>query len=497
MNGITKRYPGALALDNVSFSVVRGEVHCLLGENGAGKSTLMKILCGAIEKDEGTITNDGSFVSINSPLDAQRLGIGSVYQDFKLVHELTAAENIFLGHEPRASAPGFIDFDEMHRRSRTLIQQLGEEIDTHSRVAHLSTAQRQMVEIAKALSRNVRLLILDEPTASLTERETQNLFRVLRRLKADGVSVVYISHRLEEVFEIGDRITVLRDGKHIVTCFTREADKATLIRWMVGRELEQEFPPAQLTRGEELLRVENLSSEAVHDVSFTLCRGEILGFAGLIGAGRTEVARLLFGADEIAGGKILLKGTQIHPRSPQEAIACGIGLLTEDRNNQGLFLHMNVRENISASSSEVFSNRLGFVNSENEQRAANQVVAQLRVKTPSIETGVGSLSGGNRQKVVLARWLATQCRVLIFDEPTVGIDVGVKFEIYQLIQKLAGDGIGIIMISSDLQELLGIATRVVVMCEGSIAGVLDRTEATQEKILHLATRFESRQQRDS
>jgi ribose transport system ATP-binding protein len=491
MGGISKRYPGVIALDSVSFSVGRGEVHCLLGENGAGKSTLMKILCGAIEKDNGTITIDDSPVSINSPLDAQRLGIGSVYQDFKLVPELSAAENIFLGHEPLQWATAFIDFEEMHRRSRALIQQLGEEIDTHERVAHLSTAQRQIVEIAKALSRNLRLLILDEPTASLSERETQNLFRVLRRLKSDGLSVVYISHRLEEVFEVGDRITVLRDGKHIVTCATSEADRAKLIRWMVGRELEQEFPSTQLTRGEELLRVEGLSGEAVHDVSFTLHRGEILGFAGLVGAGRTELARLLFGADETVSGAIVLCGKQIHPRSPQEAIAHGIGLLTEDRNTQGLFLHLNVRENISASSYKILANRFGFVDSENEQRVAKQVVGKLRIKTPSVEMNVASLSGGNRQKVVLARWLTTHCRVLIFDEPTVGIDVGVKYEIYELIQKLAADGIGIVVISSDLQEILGIATRIVVMCEGRISGILERDEATQEKILHLATQIDA------
>ncbi len=491
MNSITKRYPGVTALDGVSFSLERGEVHCLLGENGAGKSTLMKILCGAIERDDGSITIDGRHVEIDSPLDALGAGIGIVYQDFKLVPELTVAENIFLGHEPTRSNSPFIQFSKLGESARELLTQLGEEIDPRALIKDITTAQRQMVEIAKALSRNVRTLIFDEPTASLSDRETANLFAVIRRLKAEGVSIVYISHRLEEVFEIGDRLTVLRDGRFVVTCAAAEADRAKLIRWMVGRELEQEFPEARLTRGDELLRVEHLSSHEVHDVSFSLHRGEILGFAGLVGAGRTELARLIFGADTRSSGIIVLEGTEIRSRSPQDAIARGVGLLTEDRNQQGLFLHLTVRENISVSNLASLSSRLGFVHADAERQRAEQYSEQLQIKTPSLETNVETLSGGNRQKVVLARWLASQCKVLIFDEPTVGIDVGVKYEIYQLMQNLAAEGAGVIVISSDLQELLGIATRIAVMCNGRVSGVLDRETATQETILHLATQFVS------
>ena len=489
MHHITKHYSGVVALDSVAFSLEPGSVHCLLGENGAGKSTLIKILSGAIGKDSGEILLDGEPVSIDSPSAAQRVGISTIYQDFKLVPELSVAENIMLGNEPTTSLK-LIDYAAMNDRARALLRQLGEVIDPTEPVRNLSTAKQQVVEIAKSLSRNVRILILDEPTAPLTDRETEILFGIIRKLKTDGVGVIYISHRLEEVFKIGDRITVLRDGKNVGSFGVKEVDRPTLIRSMVGRSLEDEFPRTELARGTEILRVQGLGNQSVHDFSFSLQWGEILGLAGLVGAGRTELARILFGADKALGGKILLDGKELLPRSPQEAIEAGIGLLTEDRNSQGLFLQMNVRENISAAN--LASLCTGpFVRRKEEDAVAKQYIDRLQVKTPDAETCVETLSGGNRQKVVLARWLFADSKVLIFDEPTVGIDVGVKYEIYQLINNLAKSGVGIMVISSDMPELLGICTRIAVMCEGRITGFLTREDASQEKIMELATAFKN------
>ena len=485
MRGITKRYPGVLALDSVDFSLEAGEVHCLVGENGAGKSTLMKILSGALGMDEGTIAVGGRAVTVDSPATSQSLGIGMIYQDFKLVPELTVAENILLGSEPVRTPARFIDRAAMHERASKSLSLLGEQIDTDEPVTRLSVAKRQIVEIAKALSRNVRILAMDEPTAPLTGHEIVNLFSTIRRLKAEGVGVIYISHRLEEVFDIGDRLTVLRDGKVVATCPIADADRRTLIRWMVGRELEQEYPKASLTRGEEILRIENLSSARLHGINLSLHRGEILGLAGLVGAGRSELARALFGADPFGGGKILLEGRGIRPRSPHDAIGAGIALLTEDRNRYGLIMQMNIRENISlASLSALLSG--SFVSSMKEGLMVRQYVDDLHIRPADPEMRVENLSGGNRQKVVLARWLATQAKVLIFDEPTAGIDVGVKYEIYTLINRLAEQGIGVLVISSDLPELLGICDRIAVMCEGTITGVLDRADATPEKVMSLA-----------
>jgi ribose transport system ATP-binding protein len=489
MQGITKRYPGVTALQNVAFTLEAGEVNCLVGENGAGKSTLIKILSGATPKDGGTIRVAGEPVHLGSPIDAQRLGIGVIYQDFKLVPHLSVAENIMLGSEPVHRASPFIDRAAMHRAASAALLMLGEAIPTTALVSGLSVAQRQVVEIAKALSRNVRILAMDEPTAPLTDRETENLFGVIRALKARGVGIIYISHRLEEIFDVGDRVTVLRDGTLVHTGLVRDIDRRGLIRQMVGRELEQEFPRASLTRGPEVLRIEHLSSARVSDVSLSLCRGEVLGLAGLVGAGRTELARLLFGADRRTGGSILLEGVPIAPASPHEAIAAGIGLLTEDRNNFGLIMQMSVRENISlASLADLL--RGPFVDRKKETAVAQRFTDELRIKPAHVEAPVETLSGGNRQKVVLARWLNTSAKVLIFDEPTAGIDVGVKYEIYTLINRLAERGIGVLVISSDLPELLGICTRIAVMCEGRLTGLLDAAEATQEKVMTYATHRE-------
>ncbi len=486
MKDIRKQYPGVLALSDVHFELLPGEVHCLLGENGAGKSTLMKVLSGAISKDSGSILIDGKEVSIGSPHDSQSYGIGMIYQDFKLVPELTVAENISLGSEPVKGKSPLIDYPKMHERARAALAQLGENIPTNAVVSSLSVAQRQMVEIAKAISKNVRILAMDEPSAPLTEKELKNLFMVIRRLKKEGVGIIYISHRLEEIFEIGDRITILRDGKFIHTCAVSEADRRGLVRGMVGRELEQEYPHTELQRGEEILRISNLNAGILRDINLTLHRGEVLGLSGLVGAGRSELARVIFGADPKESGSISLEGKEIHPSSPREAIDLGIGLLTEDRNKYGLIMQMTVRENISLSNLRDVMKGM-FINRSKDNIVAEKYTNDLRIKTPSIEQEVENLSGGNRQKVVLARWLFTQSKVLIFDEPTVGIDVCVKYEIYMLINRLAKDGIGVIVISSDLPELLGISDRVAVMWEGKLMGILGRGEATQEKVMTLAT----------
>jgi len=486
MRSIRKQYPGVLALEDVSFDLRSGEVHCLLGENGAGKSTLMKILSGALRKDGGSILVDGAKVEITSPHEAKALGIGMIYQDFKLVPDLSVADNILLGREPTKGGSPFIDFGKMHEIAREALSLLGEELSTASLVRELSVAQRQIVEIAKALSNKVRILAMDEPSAALTEKELKNLFAVIRRLKSERVGIIYVSHRLEEIFEIGDRITILRDGKHIHTCPVSEVDRRSLVRWMVGRELEQEYPKAQLQRGEEILRVENLHAGMLRDITFSLSKGEILGLAGLVGAGRSELARVLFGADPVEHGTIIFEGKSIDPRSPREAIDLGIGLLTEDRNQYGLIMQMTVRENITLSNLHAVMKGL-LINRVEENRVAVKYADELRIKAPGVGTEVENLSGGNRQKVVLARWLFTESKLLIFDEPTAGIDVGVKFEIYQLMNRLAQEGIGVIVISSDLPELLGISDRVAVMHEGRLAGILDRADATQEKVMVLAT----------
>ena len=488
MEGIIKQYPGVRALDGVSFDLLPAEVHALVGENGAGKSTLMKILAGAVAKDAGSIQLDGRDVQLASPAAAQEQGIGIIYQDFRLVPELTAAENILLGHEPLRPGTSFLDAATGATIARELLERLGESFEVRTPVRDLTTAQRQMVEIAKALSRRVRILVMDEPTAPLTDRETEHLFHVIRTLKADGVSIIYISHRLEEIFQVADRITVLRDGAVVTTCPAAGATTADLIRWMVGRTMDQEFPSIPRTPGDEILRIEHLTTIRVRDVNLTLHRGEILGIAGLVGAGRSDLARAIFGADPVESGSILLDGKHIAPTSPQDAIRSGIGLLTEDRNNQGLFLQRTVRENITIA--DLGQVRRGFIlDLKKEDAAADTFVHSLRIRPANREAGVETLSGGNRQKVVLARWLYTQARVLIFDEPTVGIDVGVKYEIYVLMNELARDGAGVIMISSDLPELLGVCDRIAVMCDGRITGTLPRADATRERVMALATAF--------
>lgn len=487
---LSKRYPGVVALDEVSFELRRGEVHCLVGENGAGKSTLIKVLAGAEKPDAGEIWVHGEPRHFANPAAAMAAGIGVIYQDFKLVPALSVAENILLGQQPRRSngKSPFIDWKKLRVEAGALLAQLGVDLPLQQPVSRLSVAQRQMVEIAKALHHRARIIAMDEPSATLTDKELEHLFVLIKRLTADSVGVIYISHRLEEIFEIGNRLTVLRDGKQVTTTEVASTTRQQLVQWMVGRELKDEMIPAREKQPSrpEVLRVENLGRDWVHGVNFSVNAGEIFGFAGLVGSGRTEVARMIFGADRKQTGKIFLDGEAINPRSPAEAIRLGIGLLTEDRNQQGLIMGLSVQENIVLSSYDQL--RAGWkINWRRVKEISQAHVERLSIRTPSLGQKVANLSGGNRQKVVLARWLTTNCRVLIFDEPTWGVDVGVKREIHQLIRNLAAEGRAIIVISSDLPEVMSLADRLGVMWEGQLVGTLAREEATQEKVMHLAT----------
>ncbi|HOE65649.1 MAG TPA: sugar ABC transporter ATP-binding protein [Candidatus Hydrogenedentes bacterium] len=488
MRDVVKRFPGVLALNRVQLDLKPGEVHCLLGENGAGKSTLMKILAGAQPMDSGEIRLGGAPVHITSPHHAQQLGVSMIYQEFNLSPFLSVAENIFLGREPRIGKTPFIDWAKMHQDARALLARIRMDIDVRRPVNECSVAQQQMVEIAKALSFNSKIIVMDEPSATLTDHELEALFSLIRELKRDGIGMIYISHRLEEVFEIGDRVTVMRDGEYIATKPVPELTRDLIISMMVGRTLKNEFPKETFARGAERLRVEHLTRNgAFKDVSFSLHEGEIVGLTGLVGAGRTEVARAIFGADRIDGGQLFLDGALISSRSPQDAIRQGIGLLTEDRKQQGLVLGMTVRENMTLANLGALTRLFGFVDRRRERAVTNGYIQDLRIKTPSSEQIAQNLSGGNQQKVVLAKWLFTQSRVLLFDEPTRGIDVGAKVEIYKLMNALVRQGVCILMISSELPEVLGMCDRILVMHEGRLAGELDRAAATQEKIMHLAT----------
>jgi ribose transport system ATP-binding protein len=484
MQHIRKTFPGVLALDDVSFELRAGEVHILLGENGAGKSTLMKILSGAYQKTAGEIRLNGQAVEIKSPKHAQELGIGIIYQELNLVPQLSAAENIFLGREPMRF--GLIDRGAMEQEASQFLNELGLAIDVRRPVRSVSIAAQQMVEVAKAISLNARILIMDEPTSALTEHEINELFARIRQLKVTGVSIVYISHRMEELFEIGDRVTVLRDGKHVGTYNIADVTKAELIRLMANRELTNQFPKVRAKRGAEALRIEHLTRHGVlDDISFTLYRGEVLGIAGLLGSGRTELARAIFGADKIDSGKIYRKGELQLIHSPQQAIASGIGFLTEDRKTQGLVLTLSVKDNICLPSVNQFE-RFGIVSTYAENQASQKYVNELHIKTPSLRQQVVNLSGGNQQKVVLGKWLCSQAEIFIFDEPTRGIDVGSKAEIYELINQLTANGVAVLMISSELPEILGMSDRILVMQQGRINGEFAADEATQEKILRCA-----------
>jgi ABC-type sugar transport system ATPase subunit len=485
MRGIVKSFPGVKALRGVDLTLAAGEVLALLGENGAGKSTLMKVLGGACLADEGSIRIAGRDTPFRSPQDARAAGVAVIYQEFNLVPGLTAVENIFLGQEQTKA--GLIGQKKERERAAALFKRLGVDIDLDLPCRRLTTAQQQLVEIAKALACEARIIVMDEPSAALTSHEVERLFVMIRELKRQGIGIIYISHRLEEVFAITDRVTVLRDGKNVGEKAIGEISRHEMIELMVGRELKDEFPPRAATIGAARLEVSHLTrGRAVRDVSFNVRCGEILALTGLVGAGRTETVRLIFGADAREMGEIFLDGKRLEISSPQDAIAAGIGLLTEDRKLQGLVLGHSVRENFGLPNLTWLS-RHGFVNQPQERDSFARYVEQLRIKVPHQEQRAGNLSGGNQQKVVLAKWLARNCDVLIFDEPTRGIDVGAKYEIYLLMNELAAAGKAIIMISSELPEVLGMADRILVMHEGRVTGeIADARNATQGQIMQLA-----------
>jgi ribose transport system ATP-binding protein len=488
MNGIVKTFPGVRALDGVSFDVQAGEVHALVGENGAGKSTLMKVLAGAYRADAGTVEIDGRVVAIDGPRAAEALGIGMIYQEFNLVPDLRVVDNILLGHEPVRGA--FLNSRAALARAAGVLADLGIVLPLALPARRLTVAQQQMTEIAKALVRSARLIVMDEPTAALTEREIDALFALIAKLKAQGVAFVYISHRLEELPRISDRITVIRDGKTIETRATRELPQDEMIRLMVGRPVAAHFPdlPAVQPDAPVVLRVRGLcaaSGVAVNDVSFDVRAGEIVGLAGLVGAGRTDIVRAIAGADVPTAGEIDVAGTRARVRGPHDAIAAGIALITEDRKSQGLVLGMSVRENTTLAHLERFAAR-GFVDRREEEGVTNEEIAELRIRTPNAEQTVRNLSGGNQQKVVLAKWLIGDAKVFLFDEPTRGIDVGAKAEIYALMLALLARGIGIVMVSSELPEVLGMSHRVLVVRDGRVRAEFARGEATPDKVIAVA-----------
>jgi ribose transport system ATP-binding protein len=489
MDAISKDFPGVHALSDCRFDLRAGEVHALVGENGAGKSTLMKILAGVYRMDAGRIRLKGSDVDIASPRAAQQLGISIIHQELSLVPDLTVAQNIFIGREPHGRLPFVLDEKELNRQARALFERLHLAIDPQTKVGNLTVARQQIVEIAKALSYRAEVVIMDEPTATLADAEIDELFRIIRTLREDGVGVVHISHRLEELKRISDRVTVMRDGRYVATIETKDASIERIIGMMVGRTIYEGAPEIPETADPQVvLDVRGLNrGRLVRDVSFTVRRGEILGFAGLVGAGRTEVARAVFGADHIDSGTIQVNGRTAHIKSPADAVRLGIGYLSEDRKRYGLALGMDVEANIVLATLRKFLRALGRVDFRRTRSTAEKRVQQLGIKTPSLGQKVRNLSGGNQQKVVIAKWLTADTDILIFDEPTRGIDVGAKSEIYHLVNELARQGKAIILISSELPEILRMSHRIVVMCEGRITGELSGAEATQEKIMTFAT----------
>ncbi len=488
MRGIDKAFPGVRALKGAEFDLRPGEVHALMGENGAGKSTLMKILAGIYRQDAGEVLVGGQPVDLGSPRAAIAAGIGIIHQELILMPHLTAAQNILIGREPRKAGGLLLDEAALNAYAADVFRSMSLSIDPRTPVGSFTIARQQMVEIAKALSFRSRILIMDEPTAALNDKEVGELFAIINRLKADGVGIVYISHKMDEIKRIADRVTVMRDGAYVGTVDAKETPISKIISMMVGREIDNEAPAApDLTSAPVALEARGLTrGSQVRDVSFAVKAGEILGFAGLMGAGRTEVARLIFGADKADAGEILLGGKRVEIGAPQDAVRHGIGYLSEDRKALGLATGLDVRNNIALASIPRFSKFFGILDEQAMHAAANEYIEKLAIKTPSDRQPARLLSGGNQQKIVIAKWLLRDCKVLIFDEPTRGIDIGAKNEIYKLLNALAAEGKAIIVISSELPEVLRLSHRIAVMCEGRLTGILP-AGAAQEDIMHLAT----------
>lgn len=484
LRGITKIFPGVRALDKVQFDLRPGEIHALMGENGAGKSTFIKVIMGVHQADEGEMLLNGQPVHFKSTRDAQEAGIAAIYQHVTAYPHLTVAENIFIGHMKKRH--GVIKWKAMYEEADRLLQELNADFDSHQLMGNLSVAQQQMVEIAKALSLHAKIIIMDEPTAALTKRESEELYRIARKLRDDGASIIFISHRFEDMYALATRVTVFRDAHYIGTYDVDGITNADLIKAMVGREINELFPKPEVETGPEVLRVENLCRTGYFkDVSFHVNRGEILGLTGLVGARRTEVVQTIYGVEKLSSGKIFLEGQEVHIKSPSDAIRHGIGLLPENRQIEGLILDWGIGRNITLPELKDFTRKL-FLDEKKENETAKDLAERVDTKAVTVFDKASSLSGGNQQKVVVAKALASDFKVLILDEPTKGVDVGAKAAIYEIMGELAQQGYAIIMISSEMPEILGMADRIVVMCEGRVTGELSREEATQEKILELA-----------
>ncbi|OUP84735.1 UNVERIFIED_ORG: D-xylose ABC transporter ATP-binding protein [Lacrimispora saccharolytica] len=491
MKNISKNFPGVRALDHVQFELRSGEVMALLGENGAGKSTLMKILSGVYTRDEGSLEIFGKEYGDLTPRQAQEIGVAIIHQELNMCRHLSVAENMFLGREKVKA--GVLSNAQMEEEAARILEELKIDMDPGQVVGELPVSKQQMVEIAKALSTHARILIMDEPTSALTAREIEDLFRIIRDLKAKGCGIVYISHRLEELSHIVDRVTIMRDGQFITSMNFRDTTLDEIIANMVGREIKEKFPRVSCKKGKKVLEVRNLNAgHMVRNVNFSLYEGEIVGFAGLMGAGRTETTRAIFGVDPKEGGEIILDGKPVTIRKPEDAIRAGIVLAPEDRKKDGLCTKLSIRHNIALPNLDLLCNKFGVINSQKELEMCDRVVENLKVKTPSVEVNTGNLSGGNQQKVVVGKWLARNSRVVIFDEPTRGIDVAAKVEIYNLMNDLKKQGIAVMFVSSEMPEVMGIADRLIVMCDGRITGEMSAEEATQSGILTLATQFENK-----
>ncbi len=484
---ITKEFAGVKALKGVNLNVRKGEIHAIVGENGAGKSTLMKILSGVYTPTTGSMSIDGQQVAFHVPHDAKNHGIGIIHQEFSLVPDMSAIDNIFLGEELTTGGI-FVKRKEMRELSRKMIDELEGDFDIRLPVRKLSVANQQFIEIAKATAEDPKILIFDEPTASLTGNEVQILFRLINRLKEKGVTILYISHHLDEIYTLSDRFSVLRDGEYIGTCETASTPQHEMVKMMVGREVEQQFPPRVSSISDEVvLKVNNLQNDRIKDIQFQLHKGEIIGFAGLVGAGRTEIVRAIIGADKTEAYDVEVNGASVHLKSPSEALKYGIGLIPEDRKGQGLLLGMSVKENSTIASLNKILSKIGLINKAKENQVVEKSIQDLYVKTPSMNQAVKNLSGGNQQKVVLAKWINTDVNILVFDEPTRGIDIGAKDEIYKLIRQLSEDGMSIIIISSELPEVLGLSDRVLPIYNGRIATEIEAKDVTQENVMYYCT----------